>query len=44
MGQAHVFLTPFSSFVICARALKDAVHDAGNPGGSGTSFIHASDI
>ncbi|MCL1501501.1 DUF1629 domain-containing protein [Xanthomonas nasturtii] len=45
--QAHVFLTPFSSFVICDRAFKDAVHDAGIPadaGESGISFIDASDI
>ncbi|WP_425612535.1 MULTISPECIES: imm11 family protein [Xanthomonas] len=39
MGQAHVFLTPFSSFVICDRALKAAVHDAGNPGDAGGSGI-----
>ncbi|PNV26418.1 imm11 family protein, partial [Xanthomonas citri] len=45
VGQAHVFLTPFSSFVICDRAFKDAVHDAGIPddaGESGISFIDAS--
>lgn len=47
VGQAHVFLTPFSSFVICDRAFKDAVHDAGIPddaGESGISFIDASGI
>lgn len=44
---AHVFLTPFNSFVVCDRSFKEAVHSAGipeDPAASGISFIDASDI
>lgn len=47
LGDAHVFLTPYSYFVVCDRAFIDAVRAAGVPGDpekSGISFIDASDI
>lgn len=47
LAGSHVFLTPFSTFVITDRAFFDAVHSAGvpeNPAESGISFIDASDI
>ncbi|MBO9740139.1 DUF1629 domain-containing protein [Xanthomonas axonopodis pv. begoniae] len=47
LNGAHVFLTPFNSFVVCDRFFKEAVHSAGipeDPGASGISFIDASDI
>jgi hypothetical protein len=47
LGDAHVFLTPYSLFVVCDQAFKAAVHNAGiheDPELSGISFIDASDI
>ncbi|HGM6416956.1 TPA: DUF1629 domain-containing protein [Stenotrophomonas maltophilia] len=47
LAGAHVFLTPFSTFVIADRQFVDAVHAAGvpdDPESSGISFIDASDI
>ncbi|MCO7472213.1 DUF1629 domain-containing protein [Stenotrophomonas maltophilia] len=45
--DAHVFLTPFSTFVIASRGFVDAVHAAGlatNPRDSGISFVDAAAI
>lgn len=45
--DAHVFLTPFSTFVIASREFVDAVHAAGlptNPRESGISFVDAAEI
>jgi len=45
--DAHVFLTPFSTFVIASRDFVDAVHMAGlptNPRDSGISFVDAAEI
>ncbi|MBO9851137.1 DUF1629 domain-containing protein [Xanthomonas phaseoli pv. dieffenbachiae] len=47
LGQSHVFRLPFNPSVFCDRTFKDAVHEAGIPGGaelSGIYFIDASDI
>ena len=47
LNGAHVLLTPFNSFVVCDRFIKEAVHSAGipeDPAESGISFIDASDI
>ncbi|MCC8538921.1 DUF1629 domain-containing protein [Xanthomonas axonopodis pv. poinsettiicola] len=47
LGDAHVFLTPYSLFVVCDQVFKAAVHRAGvpeDPELSGISFIDASDI
>ncbi|MBK0025020.1 DUF1629 domain-containing protein [Stenotrophomonas sp. S48] len=47
VADAHVFLTPFSTFVIADRTFVDAVRSAGVPGNSfesGISFIDAADI
>ncbi|MET4598993.1 MULTISPECIES: DUF1629 domain-containing protein [Stenotrophomonas] len=45
--DAHVFLTPFSTFVIASREFVDAVHAAGaptSPRGSGISFVDAAAV
>ncbi|EKT4089485.1 DUF1629 domain-containing protein [Stenotrophomonas maltophilia] len=45
--DGHVFLTPFSTFVIASREFVDAVHAAGlptNPWDSGISFVDAAEI
>lgn len=45
--DGHVFLTPFSTFVIASREFVDAVHAAGlptNPRDSGISFVDAAEI
>ncbi|QNA94601.1 DUF1629 domain-containing protein [Stenotrophomonas maltophilia] len=45
--DAHVFLTPFSTFVIASREFVDAVRAAGlptNPRDSGISFVDAAEI
>lgn len=45
--DGHVFLTPFSTFVIASREFVDAVHAAGiptSPRDSGISFVDAAAI
>lgn len=47
LADAHVFMTPYSYFVVCDRLFMDALHGAGvsdDPEESGISFIDACDI
>ncbi|WNH52747.1 DUF1629 domain-containing protein [Stenotrophomonas oahuensis] len=47
LAGVHVFMTPYSYFVVCDRLFMDAVHGTGvsdDPEESGISFIDASDV